>query len=854
MFASMLTMYLLWSATITTYFGLLCATKVSPSEFLHEHHYGFVDVAGDRRSSLTITVKIPSRNLSYIVETQPSIEIFARNFSATHIDKYGVSRTLEIDKTQFHKGTVNGAEHSLAHFHIRDDGLVDGIIHTAEDQWHIEPEHRYVKNVRRRSSSHIMFSYKDVKPEAVERIGGHCGTSNRHNHFYRESRSLDPHPSSPAAIAPTLRRHARYVRASEYGATDCRQAGGNCDCTLSLIADKSFLESEFAESSPTIAMQYMVNMAINSNAIYRNTVFEGVIKGLGIAVAMVAIDESSRINNDLPEPTDLLAAFSSIHSTTSFCQAHLFTHRNYQGTLGLAYIGTLCSSDNTGFHSSYGVATTVQMLTFTHELGHGWGSNHDTTSDCAPGNNYGGNYIMYPSATDGTRPNNVKFSNCSAAEIWETLKDAGCFVRATAHCGNGIVEAGEDCDCGVDCTSLSCCTSDCTVNTDAGYACSPQDPIRFPCCTPEDGSANQCQLVPAAAALVCDDEDNCDAAATCNGTSASCPPGQAFPDLVTECECINDDCTTNPHTGPKVCMGGLCNTSKCVLTGATECSLGACDLSCIGSGWGNGSECISSFDTANRHRNVTHGVHLAPGRTCDNFNGYCNQNGECQSVGNDLAARWREQGAAFFTSYWWALFLALACAYAIHLGVRRLYRTKRRDGYDSITGADSILNQRFLNPAMAPSRDGFDSAAPVPSDSSDSDAADSDLEDQQVVDQYERERRNVIFQHYKNGFSSATSEEDLDVFAGKLKETILKGHLDQKHVMDLRIVYTDKLNSLRGFKSDKDFLKASFDQICGIVDQTRGETAKIWHATKRKTKTSIKNFKKEVENQKYIYY
>lgn len=37
------------------------------------------------------------------------------------------------------------------------------------------------------------------------------------------------------------------------------------------------------------------------------------------------------------------------------CAAHLFTHRNFYGTLGLAYIGTLCTKENTGFHSSYGV-------------------------------------------------------------------------------------------------------------------------------------------------------------------------------------------------------------------------------------------------------------------------------------------------------------------------------------------------------------------------------------------------------------------------------------------------------------------------------------------------------------------
>lgn len=58
---------------------------------------------------------------------------------------------------------------------------------------------------------------------------------------------------------------------------------------------------------------------------------------------------------------------------------------------------------------------------------------HDTTSVCAP---YGttqpdssnGNYIMFPSATQGNLPNNAKFSTCSKdaiARVLETLAPLG---------------------------------------------------------------------------------------------------------------------------------------------------------------------------------------------------------------------------------------------------------------------------------------------------------------------------------------------------------------------------------------------------------------------------------------------
>lgn len=154
------------------------------------------------------------------------------------------------------------------------------------------------------------------------------------------------------------------------------------------------------------------------------------------------------------------------------------------------------SSVNTGFHSSYGMPYIVQLLTMTHEIGHNFGSEHDLTAACAPGDSSGGNYIMYPSASNGIYANNLLFSTCSRNQIASVLSTSqDCLSHATPHCGNGIVEGDEVCDCGVSCSETSCCTSSCTINTDAGYTCSPQNPLKYPCCTREDGSPNQVSAV-----------------------------------------------------------------------------------------------------------------------------------------------------------------------------------------------------------------------------------------------------------------------------------------------------------------------------------------------------------------------
>nr|ABL74275.1 a disintegrin and metalloprotease [Pneumocystis carinii] len=164
----------------------------------------------------------------------------------------------------------------------------------------------------------------------------------------------------------------------------------------------------------------------------------------------------------------------------------LFTTCRNTMEVGIAWYGVLCQDIiPKGPHSNWVSGTNViaspaniEHIVLAHEIGHGFGASHDCTSEscknesasCCPLSSTvcdtNEMYIMNPKSSISAR----KFSPCSIGQVCNNLKkklvNSNCLKNnknvsliSRRKCGNGIVEEGEDCDCGGEkgCKGNPCC-------------------------------------------------------------------------------------------------------------------------------------------------------------------------------------------------------------------------------------------------------------------------------------------------------------------------------------------------------------------------------------------------------------
>lgn len=264
----------------------------------------------------------------------------------------------------------------------------------------------------------------------------------------------------------------------------------------------------------------------------------------------------------------------------------------FNTTVGLAYVDTMCIKDGsvgsrTVYQSGNINMCSYQLTDFSlsnqwdcsavvaHEMGHNFGMEHDGDTSTYNWNTcHPSGYVMeavgVASATAMTN-----FSSCSGQFIndyfgvdtsatygtnGQCLENSPLTVwGSSAVCGNGLVEAGEDCDCGSsDCSSTDHCCNGATCSfAFANYTCSAYN---SPCC-----DSVSCTIRTAEERHVCrdpKDSSGCDFPEYCNGTSADCPADRFF-HAGRNCSIVSEITDSWTHSLVNRSFAGVCALGYC---------------------------------------------------------------------------------------------------------------------------------------------------------------------------------------------------------------------------------------------------------------------------------------------------
>ncbi|XP_002137337.3 disintegrin and metalloproteinase domain-containing protein 12 [Drosophila pseudoobscura] len=417
----------------------------------------------------------------------------------------------EVDLCHY-QGHIRGQPDSTVALSTCGGGL-NGIVFDGQQTYTIHP---HVDGTGRLQEDHYLLRHADMHPQNAtcgydSHKDNHNHNSEDHDEKEEEKPSL-PHRLDGGEFQRLLRRKRRQADDSRQlirGPYNANKYSSYVELVI-VVDNKVF--KHFGESTKKVH-EHCKNLANIVNALY---------VPLNIFVALVGVviwNESNEI--EFSSDGDVtLRNFLNYRSTKLVLEhpndnAQLLTKETFAGgVVGKALKGPICTYEYSGGVSmQHSPVTAMVATTMAHEMGHNFGMEHDSPDCHCPDEKC----VMAASSTSVVP---VSWSSCSIDQLTIAfsrgmnycLRNKPERLFDSPTCGNGFVEPGEQCDCGLPehCRNSCCNATTCMLHTNAS------------CATGECCDLDKCR--PKLAGSACREAENeCDLPEFCTGESEYCP-------------------------------------------------------------------------------------------------------------------------------------------------------------------------------------------------------------------------------------------------------------------------------------------------------------------------------------------